>query len=164
MRPIASDSELKHLHRLEEGFIYNDFVEPRGAAALQYNLLHWASCRWIKKMNTNVDKYYAESQVVAVAWLEQNRGQEGVRWRWCGSRRRSSPPATKTVTLTSTTSRTVQRSGPFVEREVERLFIQWSLEHGFRGQTQVKVASGIIALVVNRSIPKIATAASAAPP
>lgn len=150
MRQLTSQTELEQIHKLGTGFIYNDYAGTTGASASKFNLLHRASCTWIKKTNLKVPKYYSETQEAAVAWLEQNRGREGVRWRWCKTcQRRTIKTATQAKVVPSAKiRRPTQSAGPFIESEVERLLIRWFQDHGYQIQTQVPVQSGIIDLVV----------------
>ena len=84
MKRIENESVLRTLHERGIGLIYNDF-SGLGSSGRQYNVLHAASCHWILQSNTRVPKYYFSRLVEAEHWLQQNRGQEGVGWKRCGS-------------------------------------------------------------------------------
>jgi hypothetical protein len=148
MKKIMTQTELEQLHKSGKGFIYNDYAGPSGTSASKYNLLHRTDCPWIKRTNLNVAKHYAETQEVAVAWLEQNRGREGVRWRWCKTCHYQSAQVTTATGKTAKAHKMPQPAGPFTESEVERLLVRWFRDQGYQVQTQVLVPSGVIDLVV----------------
>lgn len=78
MRKIKSGSDYKEIQQLGKGFVYNDF-SPSGGQP-DDNILHRASCRWLKMSNLNVDKYFFKSMREAEDWLETHRGEN---WRRC---------------------------------------------------------------------------------
>ena len=82
-KPIMSDAELQQYHAAGSGLIYNDFSSS-GASGHEYNVLHVAVCGWVGRSNTNVPKYFFADLVEAEAWLNSERGPEGINWRRCG--------------------------------------------------------------------------------
>jgi hypothetical protein len=79
---VLTEDEFKALRRAGKGFIYNDFAR-RGAGGAEYNVLHYADCETLDRAKASVPKYHFASQPEAVAWLENNRGAYGERWRRC---------------------------------------------------------------------------------
>jgi hypothetical protein len=84
MRAIGTENDWDSIRITKRGYVYNDMVPSgNGPSAAKYNVLHAASCRWLKRMNLRVPKYAADELVVAVAWLETERGAEGASWKRC---------------------------------------------------------------------------------
>ena len=92
MRRIESDVDLDQCHGAGVGLIYNDF-SGSGAGGKDYNILHAAGCRWVRRSNTNVPKFYFTDLQEAVSWLTANRGPEGKNWRRCGTCKADAVPA-----------------------------------------------------------------------
>lgn len=90
---IQTDAELQQCHAAGSGFVYNDFAR-KGAMGKEWNVLHKASCHWIRtaKANPNAPKYFSASLDEAVSWLNRERGPEGLSWKRCGTCR----PGTRT--------------------------------------------------------------------
>ena len=78
MRKINSMDDYKRILLVGTGYIYNDF-SPSTAQA-DYNILHLASCRWLKRSNLGVDKYFFNSLIEAEEWLDKKRSHG---WRKC---------------------------------------------------------------------------------
>ena len=78
MRKVIDSKDYQRIQDLGQGFIYNDF-SPSGSQADE-NILHRASCPWLKKSNLSVDKYYFNSLSEAERWLKDHRGDD---WRKC---------------------------------------------------------------------------------
>lgn len=78
MRKIKQQDDYQEIQNLGEGFVYNDF-SPSGSQS-DDNILHLASCRWLKLSNLNVDKYFFNSLKEAESWLNDRRGDG---WRKC---------------------------------------------------------------------------------
>lgn len=81
MNNIIDDIHLKELHDKGQGFIFNDFC-GNGPSGSEYNVLHRASCNWILKCNTNVNKIFFGTQIEAINWLDENRKSN---WKHCGT-------------------------------------------------------------------------------
>jgi hypothetical protein len=64
------------------GVVYNDFTRG-GASAGQYNILHVASCTWLRRANLGVPKILFGDAAEATTWLTSERGPEGTAWRRC---------------------------------------------------------------------------------
>ena len=84
MKEVHSDAELQQLHTIGKGLIYNDYSGD-GTWGFQYNVLHDASCRHIRKANVKYPKLFFDTLPEAIAWLSSNRGQESVNWKRCGT-------------------------------------------------------------------------------
>jgi hypothetical protein len=80
VQKIDSERELRQLQKSGHGYIYNDF-SPSGASH-EGNILHVASCRTLHTANMTYDKYFAQDQHAAEAWLRTNRGDS---WHYCGT-------------------------------------------------------------------------------
>ena len=78
MRKVKDSRDYQQIQDLGQGFVYNDF-SPSGKSG-DWNILHRASCRWLKQSNLNVDKYYFNTLNEAETWLNSNRGDG---WRKC---------------------------------------------------------------------------------
>ena len=78
MRKIKDSRDYQQIQDLGQGFVYNDF-SPSGSQP-DDNILHKASCRWLKRSNLNVDKYYFNTLAEAEEWLNKHRGDD---WRKC---------------------------------------------------------------------------------
>ncbi len=83
MKIISDDEGLHRFHFSGVGLIYNDYVQL-GSYGYKHNALHAASCFEISKMNLKHPKFYFEDLDDARAWLNSNRGPEGVNWKRCG--------------------------------------------------------------------------------
>lgn len=81
MIKIIDYKQLQELHNKGKGFIFNDFdgMRPSGK---ENNILHKASCNWILKSNTNVQKIFFENEIEAIKWLNENRKSN---WKHCGT-------------------------------------------------------------------------------
>jgi hypothetical protein len=84
LREITSDVELQKLRAEGRGYIYNDFGTEGGRRA-EWNVLHEASCRHVRRANVSTPKYFFDSLDEAMAWLRGNRGPEGRDWKRCGT-------------------------------------------------------------------------------
>ena len=80
MRKITKADEYQEIQEIGHGYVYNDF-SPSGKQG-DFNIMHLASCRWLKRSNLNVDKYYFSSYIEAENWLNINRQNS---WRKCRS-------------------------------------------------------------------------------
>lgn len=78
MRKINSTEDYQKIQELGTGLVYNDFL-PSGKQG-DFNILHLASCHWLKLSNLNVDKYFFNSTIEAESWLDANRPES---WRKC---------------------------------------------------------------------------------
>ena len=150
MKQIQSNEELKKMHAAGNGLIYND-LSGRGTSRTDYNVLHAASCRWVTKSKVSVRKYFFDSLEEATVWLEQNRGEERVRWRrckTCGAGDRSAPAdSPKATVMPKRTRAQGSPDAPFAEAEVESLLIAYLEAGNYSIETQVQVHSGIIDVV-----------------
>ena len=73
MTRIKDDRELKNGHAKGHGFVYNDFGDATGWNPENFNKLHKASCRWVRKMKTSTPKYFFETLNEALDWLHTHR-------------------------------------------------------------------------------------------
>lgn len=150
MQRIKSQQELDKIHHSRLGYIYNDY-SGKGASGNRYNVLHRADCRWIKNTKISVPKYFFDTVDEADAWLVQNRGQEGVGWKQCGTCR----PGNKSSAAVGYTKSKPEidapdkHTAPFTESEVEALLVRWLQKQGYDVETQVAVSSGIIDILVH---------------
>lgn len=78
MRKIIAVQDYQRIQDRGSGFVYNDF-SPSGAQG-DFNILHLASCRWLKRSNLRVDKYFFNSHAEAEEWLDKKRPRG---WRKC---------------------------------------------------------------------------------
>ncbi|GAH58861.1 unnamed protein product, partial [marine sediment metagenome] len=128
MKCIKSDAELEQLRSIPNGLIYNDFSRM-GPSGKDYNILHAAYCRQLAKSNLNVPKYFFDNPGEALTWLGENRGEEGVNWKRCGTCRANarlvsigSPESKPALTHTSTAE---QKSAPFREAEAKQILVKY---------------------------------------
>jgi hypothetical protein len=152
MRPVTSQNELRQLHYTAKGFIYSDSAGT-GPGGQNYNILHRAGCRWVKKTKVLVPRYYFDTLDEAYSWLEQNRGLEGQNWRRCKSCRPRSGRHPIRVLRTSASeaegASAAKAAGPFKERQVQGLLVDWFQNQGYQAQTQAPVKNGIVDVLVS---------------
>ncbi|GEM_PF-1133158 len=125
-RNIQNDSELAKLYEVGEGFIYNDY-SGLGNPHVTYNILHAASCNQIKRLDTKKPKFLFRTLTDAIAWLSEQRGEEGKRWRRCGICHAEGRPLSIVSTRAETTSPAIEKkavTNPHPE--------QLSVEHAMR--------------------------------
>jgi hypothetical protein len=105
----------------------------------------------VKKTKVVDPKYFFDTLDQAYSWLEQNRGLEGQNWRRCKSCRPSSGSHPIWFLRTSAhetgSASSAIAAGPFKERQVEGLLVDWFRNLGYQVQTQVPVKGGIIDVV-----------------
>lgn len=135
MRKIESDSKLRQLQTIGEGFIYNDFSR-RGASGKDYNVLHASACGWLSRTNVNVPKYFFDTIDEATNWLNKNRGKEGINWKRCG-----------TCLKDKSASLITEPSSIMREKKIEDVLVNYLKKEGYTIQKQVRVSSGIIDVV-----------------
>ncbi len=82
MRRIDSKDEFQRLHAAGKGYIYNDYDGQRASGG-NFNVLHEASCRTLRRANATIPKFFAVINQEATNWLSEHRGTEGDRWRRC---------------------------------------------------------------------------------
>ena len=153
MKFIKSNAELEQLHSVGRGLIYNDFSR-KGPSGKDYNVLHAASCGWVARSNVNVSKIFFSSIGEAIEWLRKNRGEEGKNWKRCGAcqaKTGSLSPVSRESKRLGTVKGAPIRTGPFTETEVEKIFLQYLKENGFKVRRQVPVASGRVDVVADGS-------------
>lgn len=165
---IKNDDELKQLHLLGKGFIYNDYSGNIPSGALG-NVLHLAECTNVGRSSTKYPKVFFEDIGEAAKWISNERGPEGSRWRRCVCCRsehaaatrnpRVAPEPTKQVALSkpaSQVSRKPQRREktgqdqmppPFTEGQVEDYLQPWLEANGYSVKKRVRVDNGIIDMV-----------------
>jgi hypothetical protein len=152
MRPVTSQNELRRLHHSAQGFIYSDSAGT-GLGGQNYNILHRAGCRWVRKTKIAYPKYYFDTLDDAYSWLEQNRGLEGQNWRRCKSCRPQSgrhPIRTLRTSVSEAEGVSAAKAaGPFKERQVQGLLVDWFQNQGYQAQTQTPVKNGIVDVMVN---------------
>ena len=85
MRRVESAGEWAALLAGGRGWIYNDYASAAGLPGHRGNTLHAAGCpnlrspwRPASAYFTSAPKYFAAECAVAVAWLDHERGREGV--------------------------------------------------------------------------------------
>ncbi len=81
MEAITSETELVERYTEGEGCIYNDFGSEQQWNAAEFNKLHLASCRHVRKYSEAAPKLWSRDLDDAVQWLEENRGEDG--WSPC---------------------------------------------------------------------------------
>lgn len=89
MHRVQTNAELEAIHAAGVGFVFNDFTS--GAASGKDNVLHVASCPWVRRMllraepqcRPSVRKIFFASINEARSWLAANRGQERCGWKRC---------------------------------------------------------------------------------
>lgn len=75
-RDIRSDEELLKLHENGTGWIYNDFgtaMSRDTTMRKEWNVLHRASCGFLKLMRVTTPKLYFDTKEEAVEWLKKYR-------------------------------------------------------------------------------------------
>jgi hypothetical protein len=98
MRAVLDEEKLAEIRSSQSGFLFNDF-SPTGDPA--YNVLHWAGCRWLARMNMGVAKIYFETLAEAEDFLNEARGPENVGWKRCATCAASAPAALAVSSLES---------------------------------------------------------------
>jgi hypothetical protein len=107
MQLIETNAELEAFHLAGRGLVFNDFTA--GPSGAKFNVLHTASCNWVKRMlkgadphaTPSVPKVVFDSVDEAESWLTANRGPEGQSWKRCGTchaGRQSIPSSNTAVT------------------------------------------------------------------
>jgi len=153
MKRIETDAELRRLHNIGDGFIYNDY-SGRGATGKKYNIIHVAYCNWVTRSKANIPKYFFNNIDEAIKWLRTNRRGN---WKRCGTclaktrlpsrvPRESEIPQVKSAPM---------RSEVFTEAEVEKILIQYLKDNGYKVRRQVRVPSGIIDIVTEKEGKKL---------
>lgn len=80
---IGDQRRFLELRQRGQGLLYNDFAR-RGSMAPQFNVLHRATCRTLRRANMAGDKYWFLDMSEAQGWLRVERGEPGVGWKLCG--------------------------------------------------------------------------------
>jgi len=153
MKKIETDVELRRLHTIGDGFIYNDF-SGMGPSGKENNILHIAFCSWVTSSKANIPKYFFNNIDEAIKWLRTNRRGN---WKRCGTclaktrlpsrvPRESEIPQVKSAPM---------RSEVFTEAEVEKILIQYLKDNGYKVRRQVRVPSGIIDIVTEKEGKKL---------
>ena len=153
IKRIETDAELKRLHNIGDGFIYNDY-SGRGATGKEYNILHVAFCNWVTRSKAHIPKYFFNTIDEAINWLSINRGDN---WKRCGTcltktplpfriPRESEIPQVKSAPM---------RSKVFTEAEVKEILIQFLEGNGYKIRRQVRAPSGIIDVVAEKEGKKL---------
>ena len=145
MRQVRTNAELEALHDAGDGLIFNDF----GSTAAQDNILHTASCTWVRRMLLNSDpssapsvrKYFFRSIDEADSWLTSNRGPVDVGWKLC---RTCEPGDRNSDHVPRAASRTDGRHLVFREAEVEQLLYAHLGQAGYDVRQQVRVPCGFV--------------------
>jgi len=101
----------------------------------------------VARSNVNIPKIFFSNFDEAIAWLRENRGEEGEKWKRCGRCQASARPLSfgsrKSGFLGGARS-AIGRTDPFTEREVERILIQYLKDRGYKVRRRAPVASGIV--------------------
>ena len=78
---VKDDGAWNRIIQRGEGFIYNDFGTQFRWYLHDFNKLHKASCRWVKRMTYvsegKLIKYFFKTRGEAIDWLEKNRKEYG---------------------------------------------------------------------------------------
>ena len=153
MKRIETDAELRRLHTIGDGFIYNDY-SGRGATGKEYNILHVAFCSWVTSSKANIPKYFFNTIDEAIKWLHTNRRGN---WKRCGSclaKTRLPSRVPRESEIPQVRSAPV-RNKVFTEAEVEKILIQFLEGNGHKILRQVRAPSGIIDVVAEKEGKKL---------
>lgn len=153
MKRIETDAELRRLHTIGDGFIYNDF-SGMGPSGKENNILHIAFCSWVTRSKANIPKYFFNNIDEAIKWLRTNRRGN---WKRCGSclaKTRLPSRAPRESEIPKVRSAPV-RNEVFTEAEVEEILIQFLEGKGYKIRRQVRAPSGIIDVVAEKDGKKL---------
>ncbi len=158
MRQVRTNAELEALHDSGDGLIFNDFTT--GPTAAQNNILHTASCTWVRRMLLNSDlsappsvrKCFFGSMDEADSWLTSNRGPAGIGWKLCT---KCGPGDGDKAPMPRAAMRADGGDPVFREAEVEQFLYAYLREAGYDVRQQVRVPGGFVDAVATRGSERI---------
>ena len=142
MEEVKNDARWRDILEVGEGYVFNDF-SGGGPSGKQYNVVHRATCSYLRSANLSVPKYSFATLDEAAAWLDANRPNN---WKCCKTCIDARCEA-EVALVSPAASQAGHDIGPFKEALAQEILVDHLQAQGYGVRESYRVPSGIVDVV-----------------